>query len=352
MMGRTMPRRMILLTEGFTDPNHAKTAVCLIRYCRDEVLAVYDRGLAGGTTEDVLGVGGSLLMVGSFDAVEGADTLVLGTAPIGGGLPPAWRPIILEAIARGMDVVSGLHDFLADDAEIAEAARRRGVRLLDVRRNDEHEVATHEGLREACLRIHTVGNTSSCGKMVTSLEVARGLKRRGVDAKFVATGQTGILVEGDGCPIDRVIADFVAGAAENLVRANQHHDVIVVEGQGSLVHPLYSGVTLGLLHGIQPDGLILCYQMGRDRFEAVPDTVIPPLRQVFDFCETAANFLHPCRVIGIAINGRGRPAEEVDAERDRVRREFGLPACDVIRHGPDDLVEAVLARRREVGKGK
>ncbi|MBN2023940.1 MAG: DUF1611 domain-containing protein [Pirellulales bacterium] len=345
-----MPRRMILLTDGFTDPSHAKTASCLIRYCREEVLALMDRALAGRTAEAVLDVGDSLPVVGSLDAVEGANMLVLGTAPVGGKLPAAWRPIILDAIDRGMDVVSGLHDFLADDAEVAEAAQRRGVRLVDVRRNDEHDVATHQGIREECLRIHTVANTSSCGKMVASLEVARGLIRAGVDAKFVATGQTGIMVEGDGCPIDRVIADFVAGAAENLVRANQRHEVIVVEGQGSLVHPLYSGVTLGLLHGVRPDGLILCYQMGRDRFDGLDDVVMPQLCQVRDFFETAANFLHPCRVIGIAVNGRGHGDDEVDAERDRARREFGLPACDVLRHGPDDLVEAVLARKREVGK--
>ena len=135
-----------------------------------------------------------------------------------------------------------------------------------MRGNDERDVANRQGLRAGCLRIHTIANDCSCGKMVASVEVAAGLNRAGVDAAFVATGQTGILVAGSGCPVDRVISDFVSGAAEKLVLANQHHEVIVVEGQGSLFHPRYSCVTLGLLHGLMPDGLILCYEMGRQAF--------------------------------------------------------------------------------------
>ena len=341
---------MIILTEGFTDPHRAKTAVCLIRYKPEEVVAVLDREAAGETCQARLGVGGDLPVVGSLEAAGEANTLLLGTAPPGGRLPDTWRPIILEAIARGLDVVSGMHEFLGDDPEFSQAAREHGTRLIDVRRNEEHDVASHQGIREGCLRIHAVANTSSCGKMVTSLEVALGLQRLGVDAKFVATGQTGILIEGDGCPIDCVVADFVAGAAENLVRAHQHHEVIVVEGQGSLVHPRYSGVTLGLLHGLRPDGLILCYQMGSKTVFGMDECPLPPLAKVLEFSETAANFMHPCKVIGIGINGRGFSDDEVAAERERIRREMGLPACDVLRHGPEELVAAVLELKRELGK--
>ena len=177
--------------------------------------------------------------------------------------------------------------------------------------------------------------------MVASVEVARGLKNSGVDAAFVATGQTGILVAGSGCPIDRVISDFVAGAAERLVLANQQHEVIVVEGQGSLFHPRYSGVTLSLLHGTMPHGLIACYEMGRAAVFGMPDIPLPSLRKVIDFYETAANIMHPCRVIGIAVNGVKFSDAQVAGECGRMEDEFNLPACDVIRHGPGKLVEAV-----------
>ena len=150
--------------------------------------------------------------------------------------------------------------------------------------------------------------------MVAAVEIARGLQKTGVDAAFVATGQTGILVAGSGCPIDRVISDFVAGAAEKLVLANQHHEVIVVEGQGSLFHPRYSGVTLSLLHGTMPHGLIACYEMGRKAVFGMPDVPLPSLRKMVDFYESAANLMHPCRVIGVAVNGINFSDAEVAAE--------------------------------------
>ena len=344
-----MTRRMVLLTDGYTDPD-AKTAVSLIRYRPEEVLAVFDRQLAGRPCDEVLGIGGELPIIGSLDEAPGANVLLLGTAPPGGRIPESWRPIILEAISRKLDIVSGLHDFLANDPQFSEAARQHGVQLVDVRKNDEHDVTCRRGIREGCLRIHTVGKASSCGKMVASIEIQRGLVQAGIDTKFVATGQTGILIEGDGCPIDCVVADFVAGAAERLVLANQHHEVIVVEGQGSLVHPRYSGVTLGLLHGTMPDGLILCYEMGTTTFFGMDYVQLPPLDRVKEFFEMAANFMHPCKVIGLAVNGRGFSKGEIDAECERVGGELGLPACDVLRHGPEKLVRAVLALKEQLGK--
>ena len=340
------PRRIVIITDGHNDPDTAKTAVCLIRYRPDEVVAVLDRQSAGKTCGEVFGVGGQIPIIGSLaEAPKGTNTFLVGIAPPGGKIPPEWRPIILNAIARRLTIVSGLHDFLVDDAEFRQAAERYGVELVDVRRNDEHDVANRQGIRSECLRIHTVGNDCSVGKMVASVEVAAGLNRAGVDAAFVATGQTGILVAGGGCPIDRVISDFVSGAAEKLVLANQHHDVIVVEGQGSLFHPRYSCVTLGLLHGLMPDGLILCYEMGRRAFHGMEDIALPSLEKVVEFYESAANIMHPCRVIGVAVNGQRFDDEAVAAECDSVGRRLGLPACDVIRHGPTRLVEAVLRLR-------
>lgn len=340
----TTSRRIVILTEGHTNPHTAKTASCMIRYRPDEVAAVLDGTQRGKTTQELLGVGGSLPVVGSLAEAPAADTLLLGIAPPGGKIPTAWRPVILDAIGRGMNVWSGLHDFLSNDPEFSAAAARRGVQLIDVRKNNEREIARRQGLREDCLRIHTVGHDCSIGKMVASVEITNGLKRRGCDAKFIATGQTGIMVEGDGLPIDCVVADFVAGAAEKLVLQNQHHDILVIEGQGSLVHPSYSGVTLGLLHGCAPHGLILVYEVGRTVVTGVEQIKIPPLADIKRMNEIMANanVPHRCEVLGIAINSRQLSASDAAAERDRVRAEFGLPACDVIRHGPDELVEAVI----------
>ena len=186
--------------------------------------------------------------------------------------------------------------------------------------------------------------------MVASVEIAHGLNRAGIDAEFVATGQTGILVAGSGCPVDRVISDFVSGAVEKLVLANQHHEVLVVEGQGSLFHPSYSCVSLGLLHGLMPDGLVLCYEMGRKTFFGMEGVSLPPLEKVVEFYEAAADIMHPCRVIGVAVNGQRFADESVAAECERVGRRLGLPACDVIRHGPDKLVDAVRQLKQRLGK--
>jgi uncharacterized NAD-dependent epimerase/dehydratase family protein len=337
---------MVIITDWYNDSDTAKTAICLLRYRPEEVVAVLDRQAAGKTCQEVFGVGGQIPIIAALaEAPQGTNTFLVGIAPPGGKIPPQWRPIVLDAIARKLTIVSGLHDFLCDDPEFIAAARRNGVELVDVRRNDENDVANRQDIRAGCLRIHTVGNDCCVGKMVVSVEVAAGLNRAGIDAAFVATGQTGILVAGGGCPVDRVISDFVNGAAEKLVLANQHHDVIVVEGQGSLFHPRYSCVTLGLLHGLMPDGLILCYEMGRRAFHGMEDIPLPSLERVVEFYESAANIMHPCRVIGVAVNGYRFNDEALAAECEQVSRQLGLPACDVIRHGPARLVEAVQRLR-------
>lgn len=343
---------MVIITDGYNDPHTAKTAICLVRYRPEEVVAVLDRQSAGKSCQQVFGVGGQIPCIGSLADAPEANTFVIGIAPPGGDIPPHWRPMILEAIARKMTIVSGLHEFLRDDPEFRHATAVNGVELVDVRDNNERDVANRQGIREACLRIHTIANDCCCGKMVASFEIARGLNRVGVDASFVATGQTGILVAGSGIAIDRVISDFVAGAAEKLVLANQHHDVIVVEGQGSLFHPRYSCVALGLLHGLLPDGLILCYEMGRQVVFGMESVPLAPLEKVVEFYESAANLMHPCRVIGVAVNGQNFADDAVAAECECVSRRLGLPACDVIRQGPEKLVEAVVGLRQERGQVK
>ncbi|MGO8751215.1 MAG: DUF1611 domain-containing protein [Thermoguttaceae bacterium] len=348
--GTPAMRRLIILTDGYRDAHTAKTAINVIRYKPQDVVAVLDREGAGRTTQEWLGVGGALPVVGSLADAPQSNALLIGIAPPGGKIPLPWRPILLEAIRRKLDLISGLHDFLNDDAEFSAAAAEEGVRLIDVRRSDEHDVAHRRGIREACLRIHTVANDCSVGKMVAAVEITAGLKQRGVDAKFVATGQTGMLIEGDGCCVDRVISDFVNGAAEKLVLANQHHEAIVIEGQGSLFHPRYSCVTLGLLHGSMPDGLVICYEMGRKTIGGMPEIPLASLEEVRDFYQRAAGIMHPCRVIGVAINGNNFSDDQVAAEREHVRRQMGLPVCDVLRHGADELVGAVLELKKGIGK--
>jgi uncharacterized NAD-dependent epimerase/dehydratase family protein len=346
-----MSRKIVILTEGHTNPHTAKTASCMIRYKRDEVVAMLDSTQRGKTSQDLLGVGGDLPVVASLSEAPPANTLLLGIAPPGGKIPPPWRAVVLEAISRGMNIWSGLHDFLSNDPEFVAAAAQHGVQLIDVRKNNERDIARRKGLRADCLRIHTVGHDCSVGKMVASVEIANALKQRGYDAKFVATGQTGIMVEGDGCPVDCVVADFVSGAAEKLVLQNQHHDILFVEGQGSLVHPSYSGVTLSLLHGCFPHALILVYEVGRETVTGVEHVKIPPLAEILRINEVMASVTRPCRVIGVAMNSRRVSAEAAEVERERVRTELGLPVCDVFRHGPDELVDAVI-RFKDGGEWK
>lgn len=346
-----MSRRIVILTEGHTNPHTAKTASCMIRYRPSDVVALLDSTQRGKTTNDLLGVGGAMPVIAGLSEAPTANTLLLGIAPPGGKIPANWRPVILDAISRGWTIWSGLHDFLTNDAEFVAAAASHGAKLIDVRKNAERDIARRVGLRDDCLRIHTVGHDCSIGKMVASVELAQGLRRRGVDAKFIATGQTGIMVEGDGLPLDCVVADFVAGAAEKMVLQHQHHEVLVVEGQGSLIHPSYSGVTLSLLHGCVPHGLIFVYEIGRTVVTGVDHVAIPPVAQLLPMYKMMANANFRCEILGIAINSRRVSDAEATTERNRVRAEFGLPTCDVIRHGPDELLDAIL-KFRDAGQWK
>ncbi len=349
-VNRMQARRLLVLTEGQSDPLSAKTAVCLVRYRPEQVVAVLDSTSRGQTAQSLWGVGGEIPVVGSVAEAPTANTLVIGIAMPGGRIPGVMRAQILAALERGWNVESGMHEFLSDDVEFAAAAQRGGGQLRDIRRNSERDLAQRRDIDERCLRIHTVGHDCSIGKMLTSVELARSLQAAGHDAKFVATGQTGILVEGDGCPIDCVVADFVNGAAEKLVLANQRHAILVIEGQGSVTHPRFSAVTTGLLHGVMPDGLIFCMELGRTHVRGMPHIPLPPLKDALRLNEIMANVMHPCRVIGVAMNTSRSSPEEADAAREQLRRELALPVCDVVRHGPEELRDAIVTFKRQIGK--
>lgn len=341
-------RRIVILTEGHTDPLTAKTACSVLRYQPDQVVALLDSTQSGQTAGQVLGVGGDTPIVAKLADANNPNILLIGIAPMGGKLPAAWKAIVLEAFDQGMDVVSGLHDFLSNDAELAARAAERGVQIHDVRKNDEKDVSNRLDFREDCLRIHTVGQDCSLGKMVVSIEVARELERRGHDAKFVATGQTGIMIEGDGCPIDCVVSDFVNGAVEKLLLANQHHDILLFEGQGSLAHPRYSAVTAGLLHGCVPHGMIMCYEAGRKTINGMPHVPLVPLERLIEVYEAMASLAMPSKVIGVAMNSRLLTPEEAEVEREQVSARLGLPVTDVFRHGAGVLADEVLALQKEI----
>lgn len=336
-----------MLAEGSFTPLGAKTAIGVLRYRVDQVAAVVDSTHAGSTAQASVGVGGAIPVVSDVAAAAalGADSLLVGIAPQGGGLPEAWRPILADALRRGWDVIAGLHVFLADDPELAALARQTGARLFDVRRPPAgRPVAAARAARVEALVVLTVGSDCNVGKMTTALELERELAARGTRARFVATGQTGILIAGSGVAVDAVPSDFVAGVTENLVLdAARDADVVVVEGQGSLIHSGYSGVALALLHGAAPAAMVLCHELGRQRVNE-RDTPIPPLAELARLYEAAAAWVHPSRVVGVALNTLRHDEATARAALTAAEHETGHPATDPVRFGAAPLAVAVLER--------
>ncbi len=344
----TQHQRIVVLTDGFSTPFLAKTAISLLRYRADRIAAVLDATAAGATAQELLSAGGEIPVVARLEDVPQADAIYIGIAPPGGGLPEAWRPVLAQAIERGLDIVSGLHDFIEEDDEFRALATASGARLLDVRRNRFRQVATAQPFRHESIRVLTVGHDCSVGKMVASLEVERALKQRQQNALFMATGQTGIMVSGRGIPVDCVVSDFVNGTVEQFLRDHQQYDYQLIEGQGSISHPAFSAVTMGLLHGSAPHGLIYCYEAGRTEVKGLPGIHLLPHRTMLQAYETVANLRHPCKIIGVAVNTRALSESDAAAELEWARGEFGLPVCDVYRTGAEPLADAVVRLRQEV----
>jgi uncharacterized NAD-dependent epimerase/dehydratase family protein len=341
--------RYLVVADGQFGPLTSKTANSAVRFIPERIACVLDRRSAGRTVGDVLGFGGDIPVVGTLE--EGLalapTALLVGIAPQGGGLPESWRPLLLGAIAAGLHLVSGLHFHLADDAELAAAARKRGVRIHDLRRPPaDLPVSTGRARLVDAYTVLTVGTDCNIGKMTAGLRIRRALEERGVKVGFAATGQTGILIEGWGIAVDAVVADFIGGAAERLVlRAAEGNEVVLVEGQGSLVHPGYSGVTLGLLHGSMPDGMILCHQPTRRcPFNEGPvyDWMrLPDVPGMIRICEAAMAPLRPAPVIGVALVTFDMDESAARAEIARTAEETGLPVTDPVRFGAGPLAEAI-----------
>lgn len=349
-----MATRYAILADGDFDPLLSKTANSVIRYLPDRVVAVVDHTKAGRTAQEVLGFGGPIPVVATMrEALAlGPNAVLIGIAPVGGRLPDQWRTWLLEAVDAGCDLWSGLHTFLSDDPDLARRAKARGVTLRDLRRPPpDLPVASGKAKSVDPFVILTVGTDCNVGKMTAQLQLARELNRRSVRTRFVATGQTGIMIEGWGIAVDAVVADFIAGAAERLVlEGSREADIVLVEGQGSINHPGYSGVTLGLLHGSCPDGLILCHQSSRRHigdYREAAWLAIPPLERYVEWYEAAAGMVHPSRVLGISLNTYD--LSEADARRacEEAARLTGLPAIDPVRFGNEPLVDAIIAAREQ-----
>jgi uncharacterized NAD-dependent epimerase/dehydratase family protein len=338
--------RILLLTEGRLGAFTAKTAATLLRYRPADIVAIVDSTAAGRDVREVIPWAPAVPIVGKVEATlaERPDALFVGVAPPGGELPPAMRRHVESAIEHGLDVVSGLHQFLADDPALAAAADCKGVRLLDLRRPPARRVlACGKARQTRCRRILTVGTDGNVGKMAAALELTAEARRRGLRAEFLATGQSGTMIAGRGIAVDAIASDFAPGAIEELVLSVADADVCFVEGQGSLAHPGFSAVTLALLHGACPDALILVHHAGRTHYSATPEIAIPPLRELRAVYEQVASLLHPARVAGVALNPLGQDERTWRAEARRLEQELRLPVGDVFAGGAERLLDAALA---------
>jgi uncharacterized NAD-dependent epimerase/dehydratase family protein len=338
--------RYLILAEGFSaDPHYGKTALGVLRYRRDAVVAILDSNRAGESDDGVPVVG-----TVEESLAYAPTTALVGVATQGGRFPPAWVEILRQCIVNGIDVENGLHVFLADDPELRPLAQQHGVELRDLRRPPAGlSTATGANLDVPGTIVLTVGSDCAIGKMTVALELDLEARRRGERSIFVPTGQTGIAIAGWGIAVDAVVADFIAGAAEALVVEGSRRggELLWVEGQGSLLHPVYSGVTLGLYHGSTPHLLVLCHEPGRDEIEGAGGGPhpIPPLRDLVELHELLALPVRPARVAAIALNTRGLSEEKARAAIEAAAAETGLQADDPVRFGAERLVRAVLAAR-------
>ena len=332
----------LILAEGYSaDTHYGKTMRGVLRYRRGDVVAILDSTRAGGT-EDGLPIVSDVASALAY----GPRVALVGVATQGGRFPPAWREILADCVRSGLSIENGLHQMLADDEELRPLADRHAVELRDLRRPpDGLDCPTGENLSVPARIVLTVGSDCAIGKMTVALELDREARGRGIASVFVPTGQTGIAIAGWGISVDAVVADFVAGAAERLVveGGRRGGDLLWVEGQGSIVHPAYSGVTLGLFHGSAPHALVLCHRVGTTEVEGYPGHPLPSLRDLVVLHETMALRARPAKVAAIALNTLGLDDDAAAAASAEATRETGLPAADPVRDGGGTLLDAVLA---------
>ena len=336
-------RRILILGEGFShDPHYGKTLRGIVRYGPDPVVAILDSARAG-EMHDGIPVVGSVNDALCFNPT----VAIVGVATQGGRFPPAWRELLKSCIAKGLDVESGLHEFLSDDPELGDLAARHGVQLRDLRKPPAGlSVPTGANLEHDAKVVLTVGSDCAIGKKTVAVELDLEARHRGLESVFVPTGQTGIAIAGWGIAVDAVVADFLAGAAERLVVEGVERGgaLLFVEGQGSLIHPMYSGVTLGLVHGSAPHALVLCHVPGSTEIEGCPGHPIPPLTSLVELYERMSLPARPAVVACIALNTSGLDEGAAREAIGVAEAETGLPADDPVRFGSGKLLDAVLTR--------
>jgi uncharacterized NAD-dependent epimerase/dehydratase family protein len=337
-------RRILILGEGFShDAHYGKTMRGIVRYGPDPVVAILDSKRPGETHEGIP-------IVGTVEAALPYEptVAVVGVATQGGRFPPAWRELLKQCISVGLDVESGLHEFVSEDPELTALASEHGVVLRDLRKPPTGlSVPTGANLEVDAKIVLTIGSDCAIGKKTVAVELDRAARGRGLASVFVPTGQTGIAIAGWGIAVDAVVADFLAGAAEQLVveGARRGGEILFVEGQGSLVHPMYSGVTLGLVHGAVPHLLVLCHSAGATEIEGSPGHPIPPLSELVELHERIALPARKAKVACIALNTAGiEDDEEARAAIASVVAETGLPTDDPVRFGAQHVLDALLAR--------
>jgi uncharacterized NAD-dependent epimerase/dehydratase family protein len=342
------PRRLLILAEGRSgDPHFGKTARGVIRYRPESVVALLDSERVGEEQD------GFPIVATVTDALALEPTAALvGVATQGGRFPPAWRDILEDCIRAGLDLENGLHEFISDDPDLAQLAREHGVELRDLRKPPPGlNVPTGANLTHPARTILTVGSDCAIGKMTVALELDREARRRGIRSEFVPTGQTGIAIAGWGISVDAVVADFIAGAAEQLVLegVSRGGELLLVEGQGSLLHPAYSGVTLGLIHGSAPHAYVLCHMAGETVVDGDSRFPIPPLGELVALHERMSLLARPAPVLAVALNTRELDEEEARRAVAEAEAETGLPADDPVRFGAAKLVDALVGSPDPVG---
>ncbi|MBM4160254.1 MAG: DUF1611 domain-containing protein [Ignavibacteria bacterium] len=341
-----MQRKILILAEGRFSPLKSKTANAVLAYLPQEVVAVVDSTKAGLTAQQVLGYGGNVPVIRTLkDGLEfGPTHMLIGIAPAGGKLPEIWCEMLRETLKARLHILSGLHTILSDDPEFAALAEECGVTITDYRKiPPESEVIAKGTWRNRKAKVVlTVGTDCNIGKMTALLEVYRDMLKRGLNTDFVATGQTGMLLRGRGIAVDHVIGDYIAGCIEREIDQSvaEGYEFILVEGQGSLTHMGYSGVTYGLMHGTMPDAMIMCHQPTRIKDDY--GLVLPDLSRLIRLHEEVINIFRPTKVVAIGLNSVGLTDEQSKQVAKKIEDETGLPTVDAFRFGPQKLTDALL----------
>ena len=335
-----LPQPYLLFLGDTVEPGYAKTAFGLRDWARERCV--------GEFACDTARVSAGLPFLSPAQARQaGARAMVIGVANPGGRIPPAWIPLLVQALEAGLDLIGGMHMRLSGIEPLRNAARALGRRLIDVR-EPPAEIPVATGAKRSGHRLLTVGTDCALGKKYTALALARAFRARGIDADFRATGQTGILIAGAGIPMDAVVADFAAGAAEMLSPDADPSHWDVIEGQGSLSHPAYAGVSLALLHGSQPDVIVVCHEHGRERVLGYPQYLLPSIEETIELALRLGARTNPAiRCGGVSLNTGMLDAEAAREAIDALADRLGMPVADPVRGGDTftALVAACLARQ-------